>query len=165
MPSLQCVCALLYLSILTPNYLMVPTISEGQERQMGKSEVGDEVKKYENYATDFSAAEKGANGEEFEATDFLQSVSTVAAERLLGLDYSLTTYHSISCDRTKATKVLKEQIDYYSWQFKNEADRIAGMLTFLKVPATAQLGLKLKDDMRSTKDKLDKIAATLGTSP
>jgi hypothetical protein len=38
------------------------------------------------------------------------------------------------------------------------------MLVFVEVPATAQRGLKLKDDMRATKDKLDKIAASLDSS-
>jgi hypothetical protein len=38
------------------------------------------------------------------------------------------------------------------------------MLNFIEVPATAQLGLKLNDDMQATKDKLDKIAISLNSS-
>jgi hypothetical protein len=38
------------------------------------------------------------------------------------------------------------------------------MLNFIEVPATAQLGLKLKDDMQATKDRLDKIATLLDSS-
>lgn len=35
------------------------------------------------------------------------------------------------------------------------------MLAFIEVPATAQLGMKLKDDMRATKDKFDEIVAPM----
>jgi hypothetical protein len=35
------------------------------------------------------------------------------------------------------------------------------MLSFVKVPAIAQAGLKMKDDMRLAKETLDTIAASL----
>jgi hypothetical protein len=49
-------------------------------------------------------------------------------------------------------------------KFENDGDRIAQMLTFTEVPATAQLGLKLRDDMLATSNKLDKIAISLNSS-
>jgi hypothetical protein len=51
-----------------------------------------------------------------------------------------------------------------AFKFENDGDRIGQMLVFVEVPATAQLGLKLKDDMQATKVKLDKIAASLNSS-
>ena len=142
---------------------VVSSTLQAQTYQAKSSEMAPEIKKYGDYVTDFHAAEQNETGEEFETTDFLQGVSTLAEERVLALDFTLAMYKSISStdDRAKAAKILKEQLDYYSWQFNKEAVRIAEMLKFVKVPATIQLGLKLKEDMRATKDKLDKIAASL----
>jgi hypothetical protein len=60
----------------------------------------------------------------------------------------------------QAKTVLQEQLHDTAFKFKNEANKIAEMLKFIRVPATAQLGLKLKEDMRATNDKLDKISAS-----
>jgi hypothetical protein len=64
----------------------------------------------------------------------------------------------------QAKDILRQQLFDTAFKFENDGDRIAQMLVFIEVPATAQLGLKLKDDMRATKDKLDKIAASLNSS-
>jgi hypothetical protein len=142
---------------------VVSSTTRAQDFHAKTSEMAPEIKKYGNYATDFQAAEQNEHGDEFESTDFLQGVSTLAEERMLALDYTLAMYKSLSSPdrRAEAAKILKEQLDYYSWQFNNESVRIAGMIKFVKVPATIQLGMKLKEDMRTTKDKLDKLAASL----
>jgi len=140
-----------------------PIMGEPQSSQARTPNWESELKSYSNYIDDFHAAEQGTDGQEFEATDYLQTASSVAFERMLALDFTFRTYRSISCtsDRTQAKTILQEQLYDTAFKFKNEANRIAEMLKFIKVPATAQLGLKLKDDMRATKDKLDRISASL----
>ena len=143
--------------------LLVSSRLRAQDFQARTSEMAPEIKKYGNYFTDFHAAEQNETGDEFESTDYLQGISNLAQERVLAVDYSLAMYRTISSadDRAKAAKILKEQLGYYSWQFNGAATRIAEMLKFVKVPATIQLGMKLKEDMRATKDTLDKIASSL----
>jgi hypothetical protein len=145
------------------SFLFLPLGTGGEQTS---DQMGDEFKKYQNYYRDFRAAEDGETGEEFASTEFLENISYVAEERVFALGYSLQIYKSFSCanGRTAAKGSLKEQLSYVSWQFNNDADRVAGFLKFVKVPATAQLGLKMKDDMRATKDNLDKIAASLDSS-
>jgi hypothetical protein len=116
--------------------------------------------------TDFHAAAQGASGPEFGATDYLQTTSSLAFERLLALNFTLRVFRSISCraDRKQAKDVLRQQLFDTASKFENDGDRITQILTFIEVPATAQLGLKLKDDMQATKDRLDKIATLLDSS-
>jgi hypothetical protein len=85
---------------------------------------------------------------------------------LLALTFTVRVYRSISCiaDRKQAKDILQQQLFDTAFRFQNDGDRVAQMLVFIEVPSTAQLGLKLKDDMRATKDKLDKIAASLDSS-
>ena len=85
---------------------------------------------------------------------------------MLALNFTLRVYRSISCtaDRKQAKDILRQQLLDTAIKLENDGDRIAQMLTFIEVPATAQLGLKLKDDMQATKDRLDKIAALLDSS-
>ena len=146
--------------------LVAPVVTEPQNRQATTTDLGAELEAYSHYVDDFHAAEQGASGPEFEATDYLQTTSSLAFERVLALNFTLRVYRSISCtaDRTQAKDILRQQLLDTAFKFKNEGDRIAEMVTFIEVPATAQLGLKLKDDMRATKDKLDKIAASLDSS-
>lgn len=42
-----------------------------------------------------------------------------------------------------------------------EADQVAGHLPFMKLPATVQSSVRVKDDLRAAKNKLDEIAASL----
>jgi hypothetical protein len=154
------------LFMILVGFVLLATVSSlprAQSSGLKTSEMTPEVKKYENYVTDFHAAEQDEKGENFETADFLQSTSLLAEERVLALDYTSAMYKSIPStnDRGKAARIVKEQLEYYARQFDSEATRVAEMLKFVKVPATIQLGIKLKEDLRTTKDKLDKISASL----
>jgi hypothetical protein len=146
--------------------LAAPVVTEPQNRQASTTDLGAELEAYSHYVDDFHAAEQGESGPEFEATDYLQTTSSLAFERVLALNFTLRVYRSISCpaDRTQAKDILRQQLHDTAFKFKNDGDRIAQMLNFIEVPATAQLGLKLNDDMQATKDKFDKIAASLNSS-
>jgi hypothetical protein len=146
--------------------LLASVVTEPQNRQASTRDLGAELDAYSRYVDDFHAAEQGVRGPEFEATDFLQTTSSLAFERVLALNFTFRVYRSISCtaDRKQAKDILRQQLLDTASKFENDGDRIAQMLTFIEVPATAQLGLKLKDDMLATSDKLDKIAISLNSS-
>lgn len=122
-----------------------------------------QMRAFSNYSKDFKALEKSLSGDEFQEVDFLSDVAAVAEDRLYAADVILGMYGSVSCptDRAKLKPIVKKQLGYYSWQMDNEADRTAGSLQFAKKPAVAQMGLKMKDDLRAAKQKLDAIADSL----
>jgi hypothetical protein len=90
-------------------------------------------------------------------------VAKTAEDRIYALDAALQMYDHVSCkaDRDKLRKILKSQLDYYSWAFDSEVKRTTGGTTFAKSPAAAQMGIRLKDDLRTAKDKIDAIASSL----
>lgn len=118
---------------------------------------------FSDYSKDFRAMESSLTGEEWQEVDFLSDTATATEERLYAVGAMLDMYATVSCptDREKLKSIVKKQLGFYSWQMANEADRTAGSLQFAKKPAVAQMGLKMKDDMRAAKRKLDAIAASL----
>lgn len=131
--------------------------------QSSPHDLNAQMKVFESYSKDFRAMQQPSHGEELEVLLFLDQVATIAEERLYAANAALHMYDGISCnpDRLKAKGILKEQLEYYSWAFDSEVTRTTGSLTFVKVPAAAQAGLRMKDDLRATKEKLDSIAASL----
>ena len=57
--------------------------------------------------------------------------------------------------------LVKEQLALNTYLINYDTDRVAGMLSFVKVPTIAQTGLKLKDGMRAAKANLDSIINSL----
>ncbi len=126
--------------------------------------LGPQVKLFNNYSKDFEAMEEPLHhGEELEVLQFLDQAAKTAEDRLYALDAELRMYDSVSCkpDRDNLKIILKGQLEYYSWVFDSEVTRVTGGLTFIKMPAAAQTGLRMKDDLRAAKGKLDAIAASL----
>lgn len=137
----------------------VPSTVAGQS----SNSLSAQMNLFPDYSKDFRAMESSLTGEEWQEVDFLSDVATATEERLYAVDAMLDMYATVSCptDREKLRSMVKKQLGFYSWQMANEADRTAGSLQFAKKPAVAQMGLKMKDDMRATKRKLDAIAASL----
>jgi len=75
----------------------------------------------------------------------------------------LAVYDKMQCepDRAIAKAALKYRLAFYSKLLGIHADGITGYLTLTKLPATAQAGFRLRDDLRAAKSKLDAIAASL----
>jgi hypothetical protein len=122
-----------------------------------------QAKVFGNYSKDFKAMEQPSHGEEFELLMFFDTVAKTAEDRLYGANFALEMYDGISCrpDRLKASRILKKELGYYSFLFDSEVTATTGILAVVKVPAVAQLSLKMKDDLRAAKEKLDTIAAAL----
>jgi hypothetical protein len=136
---------------------------------LGKAQSSDhdlspQIKVFENYNKDFKAMEQPLKGQDLEILFDLDHTALAAEDRLYAANAALEIYDSISSqpDRLRAKRILKEKLlDYYSWAFDQDATRTAGAITFTRLPAVAQLGLRMEDDMRTTKKKLDAIAASL----
>lgn len=65
----------------------------------------------------------------------------------------------IDSEVTKAA--LKNRLGFYSYMLGLEADQATGQLAFAKLPAIAQAGIRIRDDLRAAKSKLDEIAVSL----
>jgi hypothetical protein len=122
-----------------------------------------QLKIFSNYSKDFRALEDSLHGEDVQAVQFFDGVATTAGGRLDAAQAMLDMYDNVSCkpDSERVRPILTKHLEMYSWLMDHEADRSAGFLQFAKVPAAAQLGLRMKDDLRAAKGKLDEIAASL----
>jgi hypothetical protein len=151
----------------TTIFATFPTSLGGQEAtsrsQSNPHDLSAQVTVFGNYSKDFREMEKTMQGQEFEVLVFLDRQATTAEDRMYAANAMLRMYDGIACnqDRVDAKRILKGQLDYYVWQMDSEATRTAGGLTFAKVPAASQTGLRMKDDLRAAKNKLEAIAASL----
>jgi hypothetical protein len=129
----------------------------------GKHDLSAAINAFSDYTHDLQAATKTVQGEEVLTTSFLENVSVIIEERPTSLKYTLQIYDTISSktDRDKVRSLVKEQLALNTYLINYDTDRVAGMLSFVKVPAIAQTGLKMKDDMRAAKAKLDSITDSL----
>src|SRR5712664_1864527 len=131
---------------------------------LSKHDLTPQVTIFSNHSKDFRAMSKPLSGQDLEVLLELDHVAATQADRLLAANVALQIYDAISSeqDRSRARRILKEQLlDYYSWVLDQDVTRTSGLLTFAKVPAAAQLGLRMKDDMRAAKEKIDAIIASI----
>jgi len=135
----------------------------GGQADSSQHDLSAQLKIFSNYSKDFRALEDSLHGEDLQAVQFFDGVATTAGDRLDAAKTMLEMYDNISCkpDSARVKPILKKHLEMYSWLMDHEADRSAGFLQFAKVPAAAQLGLKMKDDLRAAKGKLDELAASL----
>src|SRR5580700_12825 len=146
---------------------MFPRQLEGQRSTSGSKPNPHDLTKLEqsfsNYSKDFREMLKATQGEGFEIVNDLDHTATTAEDRLGAAGAMLKMYDNISCnsDRAMVKPILKRELAMYSWLFDQETGRTAGALTFVKVPAAAQMGLQMKDELRDAKEKLTAIAASL----
>jgi hypothetical protein len=116
-----------------------------------------------NESTDFEETMKSLQVTEFETA---LSINNTAQQAVMGLDatvWFLTVYNNMQCDpdRAVAKGILTNRLGLYAHLLDIEAGQVAGWLAFAKLPVTAQTGLKIKDDLRAAKGKLDDLVALL----
>jgi hypothetical protein len=116
-----------------------------------------------NYIKDFQEMGKSLSGESFDEANFLEQTSSLVQERLYATAAMLQMYDAISCktDRANVRPLLKEQLNYSSWRLNEQATRTSGFLAIVTVPALATEGIKMRDDVRAAKNKIDSISAFL----
>ena len=72
-------------------------------------------------------------------------------------------YDRMQCDEDKnvAKIVLQNRLEFYAHVLDLAVDQTNGFLGLTRVPAVAQQGQRIRDELRSAKLKLDEIAASL----
>lgn len=63
-------------------------------------------------------------------------------------------------DRATARVALKNRLGYYAHLLDVAVDQATKQLTLTNLPATAEAGLRMRDELRAAKNKLDAIAAS-----
>jgi hypothetical protein len=112
-------------------------------------------------STDLEAMAKSLKGPDFEAA---LEVDTKAQHGVMELDaaiWFLDLYNNMQCaqDREIAKTALKNRLGFYSYLLGLEADQVAGHLAFANSPAIVQSGMRVKDELRGAKGKLDEIVS------
>jgi hypothetical protein len=100
-----------------------------------------------------------------EADDALK-ISNEAVKAQIGLDaafYFLVVDSRIQCDadRKGVRDYLKQVLYENSQRLDYETNRITGQLPFVAEPTAKQIGTEIRDDLRTTKQKLDEILGSL----
>ena len=75
----------------------------------------------------------------------------------------VVTYDRMQCDEDKnvAKAVLQNRLGFYSHMLDMAVDQTNGYLGRTRVPAVAQQGQRIRDELRAAKVKLDEVAASL----
>ena len=94
------------------------------------------------------------------------AVDTRAQQGEMYLDamvWFVGTYNRMQCDDDKnlAKTVLQNRLGFYAYMLNMAVDQTNGYLGLTRVPAVAQQGQRIRDELRAAKLKLDEIAASL----
>jgi hypothetical protein len=112
---------------------------------------------------DFGAMAQSLQGAELST---LTELNDIAMEGVMELDATISflqVYRNMQCepDRATAKSALKNRLGAYSHMLGLEAETTPRYLAFTKLPATAQAGFRMRDELLAAKNKLDTIAASL----
>ncbi len=118
-----------------------------------------------NYSKDFLGFGRAHTREdiEFSATSELQVAASETADYLDAAETILIMYETLVCkeDRSLLLPLVKHQLEYYSKQIDNQSLVVNHALTYVKSTATAQLGIRMQDDLREVSGTLDSMAASM----
>jgi len=120
-------------------------------------------KALETDSTDLEQMAKSLRGAEFDAA---LSIDQKAGQGTMEVDaalWFLGIYDNMQCaaDREVAEAALENRLGFYSYLLGIEADQVAGHLPYMKLPATVQASVRVRDDLRAAKSKMDEIAASV----
>jgi hypothetical protein len=105
----------------------------------------------------------GVQGGEFSTA---MSLDEKASQGIMEVDAAIwfvALYSKMQCepDREVARAALKNRLGFYAHLLDMEADNVGGHLSFTKLPAIAQSGARVRDELRGAKAKMDEIAGRL----
>jgi hypothetical protein len=114
-------------------------------------------------AADLEQMMKSLTGTEFSAAMQLDQKTDQGVLEVDAALWFIGIYEKMQCDvdREVAKTALQNRLGFYSHTLGIQADQAAGQLVFLKLPATAQAGARIRDELRASKNKLDEIATSL----
>lgn len=112
---------------------------------------------------DMDSMAKSLNG--FDSNNAI-SIADHAQQGMMYLDamfWFVGTYDRMQCDEDKnlAKAVLQNRLGFYAHLLDMAVDQTNGNLALTRVPAVAQQGQRIRDELRAAKAKLDEIAASL----
>lgn len=116
-----------------------------------------------NDSADMEEMAKSLRGTEMEAALELDQKAGQGVLELDAVLWFFAVYDNMQCepDREVAKAALNNRLGFYSHLLDLEANQAAGQLAFTKIPAVAQAGLRIKDDLRAAKNEIDEMAASL----
>jgi hypothetical protein len=134
-------------------------------KQLNSTTFQQKAKLFLDYDHDFRAFAKAHNNENFESllTMDLDSVSAETYERLDSTSALLSIYEALVCkeDRASALPVIKAQLRQYLELTAVSIDQANNDLAYVTSTATAQLGLRMKEDLQEVKIMLDSIERSI----
>jgi hypothetical protein len=114
-------------------------------------------------ATDLDEMGKSLRGVE---GDTALSIDNKAGQGVMEIDATLwfaDIYENMQCDadREVAKRTLSNRLAFYSHLLDLEADQTVGHLADTRLPAVAQSGQRVKENLRAAKATLDEMSASL----
>jgi hypothetical protein len=112
---------------------------------------------------DLESIEKSLATSEFNTATAIHRNAEAGVMYLDATYWFVGIYDRMQCedDRNLAKAVLQNRLGFYSHMLDLAVDSINGHLGLSRVPAVAQQGQQIRDELRQAKVKLDDIAASL----
>jgi len=165
-PGLSC----LVFAVIATVATSIPADSEigvhGQLTQSGPQAQADDLlvlaHSFQKYAEDFLGMANARKGDpEFEVLMYLHNGASSVTDHLSADYVIISMYDNVECgtDKVRIRPYISERFDYESKFIDFEVGTVNTALAHTAIPAAAQLGLQMKNDLRSAKQKLDKIVA------
>ena len=112
---------------------------------------------------DMNSIEKSLNGFDFNNAGTIADHAQQGMMYLDAIYWFVGIYDRMQCDEDKnlAKAVLQNRLGFYAHLLDMAVDQTNGNLGLTRVPAVAQQGQRIRDELRAAKVKLDEIAASL----
>jgi len=112
---------------------------------------------------DMGSIAKSLNGFDFNNASSIVDHAQQGAMYLDATYWFLGLYDRMQCgeDKDLAKGVLQNRLGFYAHLLDMAVDQTNGYLGLTRVPAVAQQGQRIRDELRAAKVKLDEIAASL----
>jgi hypothetical protein len=112
---------------------------------------------------DMDSIAKSLNGFDFNNAITIGNHAQQGMMYMDALFWFVGTYDKMQCaeDKNLAKAVLQNRLGFYAHLLDMAVDQTNGSLGLTRVPAVAQQGQRIRDELRAAKVKLDEIAASL----
>jgi hypothetical protein len=132
-------------------------------RKTAQTDLGKSKKTLLDLSSDLEGMAGSLRGVDVDNALAIDQRATFGVTYVDATAWFLATYNRMECDtdRAIAKAVLTDRLGFYSKMLGMAADQTNGYLAYSRVPAVAQQGRLIKDELRNAKNKLDEIAASL----
>ncbi len=132
-------------------------------RKAAETDLGKSKKALLELSSDLEGMTRSLRGSDIDNALAIDQRSTFGVMYVDATVWFLAMYNRMECDsdRAIAKAVLSDRLGFYSQMLGMAADQTNGYLAYSRVPAIAQQGRLIKDELRNAKNNLDEIAASL----